>query len=170
MRQPTPSRVRPLHLPTPGAAPRPQRSARSDPKRRRPSSPLRQLAIAVVCVAGAGLILKGLMRLAERFNTLLLVSQAVANLIRGLSLLAIGLLQVVGLLAVAALALLALLLLVGGLTRLLRLMTGGLGAVASGPSPAAKIPSGMTGGLQTSPSRGWRGRPRAGGHDAEVDS
>lgn len=67
------------------------------------------------------------MGLAERLNTLLLVSQAVANLIRGLSLLGTGLLQVFALLVVAALALLALLLLVGGLTRLLRLMTGGMG-------------------------------------------
>jgi hypothetical protein len=67
------------------------------------------------------------MGLAERFNTLLLVSQAVANLIRGLSLLGAGLLQMVALLAVAALALLALLLLVGGLTRLLRLMAAVFG-------------------------------------------
>lgn len=126
MRPTPPARVRPLHLPTPGLPPREPRSTRARPKRRRPSSPLHQLAIAVVCVAGAGLILKGLMGLAERFNTLLLVSQAVANLIRGLSLLGTGLLQVFALLAVAALALLALLLLVGGFTRLLRLMSGGM--------------------------------------------
>jgi hypothetical protein len=95
----------------------------------------------LVCIAGAGLILKGLLGLADRFNTLLLVSQAVANLIRGLSLLATGLLQVVGVLAVAALALLALLLLVGGLTRLLRLLAtlaGGGGAGRPLAKTAAK--------------------------------
>ena len=91
----------------------------------------------MVCMAGASLILKGLLSLAERFNTLLLVSQAVANLIRGLSLLATGLLQMVALLAVAALALLALLLLVGAITRLLRLMAGVFGGGGSS-RPLAK--------------------------------
>ena len=137
MRPTPPSRVRPLHLPTPGIRPREQRSTRSHQKRRGPTSPLQQLAIAMVCIAGAGLILKGLLSLAERFNTLLLVSQAVANLIRGLSLLATGLLQMVALLAVAALALLALLLLVGAITRLLRLMAGVFGGGGSG-RPMAK--------------------------------
>jgi hypothetical protein len=66
-----------------------------------------------------------LMGLAERLNTVLLVSQAVANLIRGLSLLATGLLQLLALLLVAVMALLAMLLLLGGLTRLLRLLAGG---------------------------------------------
>ena len=136
--RPTPSsRVRPLHLPTPGIPRRDQRSTRSHQKRRGPTSPLQQLAIAMVCMAGAGLILKGLLSLAERFNTLLLVSQAVANLIRGLSLLATGLLQMVALLAVAALALLALLLLVGAITRLLRLMAGVFGGGGSS-RPLAK--------------------------------
>jgi hypothetical protein len=86
--------------------------------------------MGIVCVVAAAVILKGLMELATRLNTLLLVSQAVANLIRGLSLLGTGLLQVVALFAVAALALLALLLLVGGLTRLLRV----LGTILSGGS------------------------------------
>jgi hypothetical protein len=80
--------------------------------------------MGLLCVAGAALILGALMTLAERLNTLLLVSQAVANVIRGLWLLATGLAQLLALLAVAVLALLALLLLVGGLTRLVRLMTG----------------------------------------------
>lgn len=134
------TRVRPLHLPTPGVPARDNPAPRARPKRRRPSSPLQQLAIGMVCVVGAGLILRGLMSLATRFNTLLLVSQAVANLIRGLSLLAMGLLQVFALLAVAALALLALLLLVGGFTRLLRLMTGGLTG-SRGSRPVAKAVS-----------------------------
>lgn len=67
-----------------------------------------------------------LMALADQFNTLLLVSQAVANLIRGLSLLATGLLQMLALLTVATLTLLALLLLVGGLTRMVRAIGGAL--------------------------------------------
>lgn len=96
--------------------------------------------MGVLCVAGGSLILAALMALADQFNTLLLVSQAVANLIRGLSLLATGLLQLFALLTVAALALLALLLLVGGLTRMVRaiagiLATGGLG---SGGQPQPK--------------------------------
>jgi len=132
MRQSPTSRVRPLHLPTPGLPRTDQRSVRSRPKRRRRSGPLHQLAIALLCMVGGGLILKGLMGLAERFNTLLLVSQAVANLIRGLTLLGAGLLQVLALLAVAALALLALLLLVGGLTRLLSLLAGGGGGGGGG--------------------------------------
>ena len=68
--------------------------------------------MGLMCVVGGSLILAMLTALAERFNTLLLVSQAVANLIRGLSLLATGLLQILALLTVAALALFALLLLV----------------------------------------------------------
>lgn len=95
--------------------------------------------MGVLCVAGGSAILTTLMALAERFNTLLLVSQAVANLIRGLSLLATGLLQVLALLTVAALALLALLLLVGGLTRLVRAITGSIAAKRPRPH-GGKVP------------------------------
>ena len=125
MRPTPPSRVRPLHLPTPGLLQRESPRPRTRPKRRRPPSRLKQLAIGVGCIASSALLLMALMGLAERLNTVLLVSQAVANLIRGLSLLATGLLQLLALLLVAAMALLALLLLLGGLTRLLRLVTGG---------------------------------------------
>ncbi|MFM7235287.1 MAG: hypothetical protein ACKOYK_00715 [Cyanobium sp.] len=90
--------------------------------------------MGVLCVVGGTLILVGLMALAERFNTLLLVSQAVANLIRGLSLLATGLLQLLALLTVAALALFALLLLVGGLTRLVRAITSALAKKGTRPT------------------------------------
>ena len=124
-----PSRVRPLHLPTPGV---PQQSPpshrRSRSKRRKRPSKLKHLGMGVLCVAGGSLILAALMALSEKFNTLLLVSQAVANVIRGLSLLATGLLQLLSLLTVAALALLALLLLVGGLTRMVRAIAGTLAA------------------------------------------
>lgn len=133
-----PSRVRPLHLPTPGI---PQQvnppALRSHAKRRKRASKLKQLGMGVLCVAGGTAILAVLMALAEKFNTLLLVSQAVANLIRGLSLLATGLLQLLALLTVAALALLALLLLVGGLTRLVRAMAG---ALASNRAQAGSMP------------------------------
>jgi hypothetical protein len=108
---------------------------------------LRQCAIGVLCVAAAGVLLKGLMELVTRLDTLLLVSQAVANLIHGLSLLATGLLQMLGLLAVAALALLALLLLMGGLTRLLRLagriLAGSGGPGTGGPSAARSLSKGV---------------------------
>ncbi|MBM5817710.1 MAG: hypothetical protein FJ083_14330 [Cyanobacteria bacterium K_Offshore_surface_m2_239] len=139
-----PSRVRPLHLPTPGLTTPglPLRESQRTPtprsRRRRPSGPLRQLVSGLLCVVGAALLLQGLMILATRLNTLPLVSQAVANLIRGLSLLAAGLLQVVALLAVAALALLALLLLVGGLARLVRALITLLG---TGGAPRSMVRS-----------------------------
>jgi hypothetical protein len=100
---------------------------------------LKHLAMGALCVAGGTLILTVLTALADRFNTLLLVSQAVANLIRGLSLLATGLLQLLALLTVAALALFALLLLVGGITRMVRAVASAL--VAKGPRPReGKVP------------------------------
>jgi hypothetical protein len=87
--------------------------------------------MGLLCVAGGTLTLSILTAFAERFNTLLLVSQAVANLIRGLSLLATGLLQILALLTVAALALFALLLLVGGLARVVRAIAGAIAAKQS---------------------------------------
>ncbi|MFN9643558.1 MAG: hypothetical protein ACK6BG_00190 [Cyanobacteriota bacterium] len=143
MRPKPSSRVRPLHLPTPAGSlrePAAVPGSRARPKRRRPFAPLRQLAIGVLCVAAAGVLLKGLMELVKRLDTLLLVSQGVANLIHGLALLGTGLLQMLALAAVAAMALLSLLLLTGGLTRLLRLLglilagSGGNGIAA--PNPA----------------------------------
>ena len=124
-----PPRIRPLHLPTPGATQPGQRlPSQSRKKRRRHPPRWKHLGMGLACVAGGTLILALLTSLAERFNTLLLVSQAVANLIRGLSLLATGLLQILALLIVAALALFALLLLVGGLARLVRAIAGILAA------------------------------------------
>lgn len=134
-----PSRVRPLHLPTPGVPQRGLSPMSRTRKRRRPHpSRLKHLGIGAICVAGGALILLSLTALAERFNTLLLVSQAVSNLIRGLSLLATGLLQIFAMLTVAALALLALLLLVGGLTRLVRAMSFSHGGAAPTTPPAAR--------------------------------
>jgi hypothetical protein len=60
------------------------------------------------------------MLIPERFDTLLLVSTAIANVIGGLSRLGVGLLQLTGVLVVALLALLALVLLLGGMVRMVR--------------------------------------------------
>ena len=73
------------------------------------------------------MLLASLMLIPERFDTLLLVSTAIANVIGGLSRLGLGLLQLTGVLVVALLALLALVLLLGGMVRVARcLATPGL--------------------------------------------
>jgi hypothetical protein len=77
-------------------------------------------------------ILAVLVRLPERLDTLLLVSNAVANVIGGLSRLGLGLLQLGGVLVVVVLALFALLLLAGGVVRLWKAMV----AAQSDPRPA----------------------------------
>ncbi len=98
-------------------------------RRRRRQRPLgnriRQASIGLLLVlAGVGL-LYGLMQLPRWLDTVLLVSNAIANLISGLSRLGLGLLQLVGVFGVLALAVLALLLLVGGVVRLFRSITAG---------------------------------------------
>jgi hypothetical protein len=67
------------------------------------------------------------MQIPDRLDALLLVSNAIANLITGLSHLSIGVLQLAGVLMVVALALLALLLLVGGGVRIFRALSTPLG-------------------------------------------
>jgi hypothetical protein len=106
----------PLHLPFPAGRPidLPRR------RRRRRSSRWRQAGAGLgLGAAGAGLLLL-LLQLPERLDTLLLVSDAIANLIGGLGRFSLGLVQLAGLLGVAALALFALLLLVAGGIRLIR--------------------------------------------------
>ncbi|MFN7678398.1 MAG: hypothetical protein ACK5QW_07365, partial [Cyanobacteriota bacterium] len=66
MRQPTPERSRSLHLPTPGQSQRTPPAPRSRPKRQRRPSRLKQLGMGLLCVAGATLILGGLLTLSER--------------------------------------------------------------------------------------------------------
>ena len=73
----------------------------------------------MLLAGGVGLLL-ALMRLPERLDTLLLVSNAIANLIGGLSKLGLGLLQLLGVLVLVAVVLLALAFLIGGLVRLAR--------------------------------------------------
>jgi hypothetical protein len=80
------------------------------------------LAGLLLILAGS-LILAGLMQLPERLDALLLVSNAIANLISGLSRLSMGILQLGSVIVVALLALMALLLLVGGGVRLVRGLT-----------------------------------------------
>ncbi|MCX5944051.1 MAG: hypothetical protein NTZ53_01800 [Cyanobacteria bacterium] len=87
---------------------------------RRPPGRLRQLAEAFALLAGGVGLLLGLVRLPERLDTLLLVSNAIDNLIAGLSKLGLGLLQLLGVLLVVGAVLLALAFLAGGLIRLAR--------------------------------------------------
>ena len=89
-------------------------------KRKRPPARIRQLGEALLLLAGGVGLLLGLMRLPERLDTLLLVSNAIANLIGGLSKLGLGLLQLLGVLVLVGVVLLALAFLVGGLVRLAR--------------------------------------------------
>lgn len=111
----------PLQLPTPrGPAPGKGLQLR---RRRRPSSRWRQVVAGLLLIVAGSLILAGLMQLPERLDALLLVSNAIANLISGLSRLSMGILQLGSVIVVALLALMALLLLVGGGVRLVRALT-----------------------------------------------
>jgi len=93
---------------------------RQGSKRKRSPGRLRQLADALLLLAGGVGLLLALVRLPERLDTLLLVSNAIANLIGGLSKLGLGLLQLLGVLVLVAVVLLALAFLAGGLVRLAR--------------------------------------------------
>jgi hypothetical protein len=76
--------------------------------------------VGLVLLAGACGLLALLMLLTSRLDALLLLSSAIANLIRGLQQLGLALLQLLVMLFVVLLALLALLFLAGGVIRLLR--------------------------------------------------
>ena len=93
---------------------------RQGAKRKRPPARIRQLGEALLLLAGGVGLLLALMRLPERLDTLLLVSNAIANLIGGLSKLGLGLLQLLGVLLLVGVVLLALAFLIGGLVRLAR--------------------------------------------------
>ena len=102
---------------------RPSRRSQIGPhgaKRKRPPARIRQLAEALMLLAGGVGLLLALMRLPERLDTLLLVSNAIANLIGGLTKLGLGLLQLLGVVLLVAVVLLALACLAGGLVRLVR--------------------------------------------------
>ncbi len=107
-----------LHLVRPG---RPSAAGpRQVFRRQRPPSRARHLLDGVLLLAGGSGLLVGLWLLTERFDTLLLVSRAIGDLLNGLTRLGAGLLQLLGVLLLVGLALLALAMLVGGLVRLVR--------------------------------------------------
>ena len=113
-----------LPLDLPGPPLRPARRSGNlpnpTPRRRRRPGRWRELAIGLGLGGAGGALLASLMLIPERFDTLLLVSTAIANVIGGLSRLGVGLLQLTGVLVVALLALLALVLLLGGMVRVAR--------------------------------------------------
>lgn len=136
-----------LDLPAPGAQRR-RASAldRSHGQRRRRSragvTRWRQVGLGLALAAAGTTILAALMQIPQRFDGVLLVSNAIANVIGGLHRLGVGLLQLAGVLVVALLAVLALLLLVGGLVRIVRALGGP--AVSRGAAPARIRPVATT--------------------------
>ena len=110
----TSPRQRTLLLPK--AAPKARRVFRQRRRRAR----WQQLGTGLLSLAGGAGLMFGLMLLPERLDTLLLVSNAIANWIGGLSRFGMGLLQLVAVLALAAVALGALVLLLAGVVRLLK--------------------------------------------------
>ena len=110
----TSPRQRTLLLPK--AAPKARRVFRQRRRRAR----WQQLGTGLLSLAGGAGLMFGLMLLPERLDTLLLVSNAIANLIGGLSRFGMGLLQLLAVLALAAVALGALVLLLAGVVRLLK--------------------------------------------------
>lgn len=115
-------RPRPLQLPRPDLA---KAGGPRFSRRRKRQSRWRQAGSALLLLLGGCGILALETVLIQRLNALLLVSNAIAGLIRGLMLLGQGLLQLAIVLAVVSLALLALLLLVGGGVRLFRALAPG---------------------------------------------
>ena len=107
-----------LHLVRPGRSGPP--GPRHVFRRKRPPSRGRHLLDGVLLLAGGTGLLVGLWLLTERFDTVLLVSRAISDLLNGLARLGAGLLQLVSVLLLVGLALLALAMLVGGLVRLVR--------------------------------------------------
>ncbi len=110
----SPERRRILQLPM--AAPKSRRVFR---KRRRQAR-IKLFGTGLLLLAAGAGILVALMQLPERLDTLLLVSNAIANLIAGLSRFGMGVLQLLGVVALVAVALGALVLLVAGLVRLVK--------------------------------------------------
>lgn len=117
------NRNRPLHLPFPAEPPdghSPQRFSSQRRRRRRRSGRWRQAGAGLLLsFSGAGVLLL-LMELPDRLDTILLVSNAVSNLIRGLAQVGAGVMQLAAVLGLVVLALFALLLLVAGGVRMIR--------------------------------------------------
>lgn len=89
-------------------------------RRRRHPPRWRQFVVGLLFMALGAAMLFGLVQLPERLDTVLLLSNALAQLISGVRALLLGLLQLFGVVLVVLVALLALLLLVGGGVRLVR--------------------------------------------------
>jgi hypothetical protein len=137
-----PRTPQPLHLPRPsgsGAGKGP--ILRRSRVRRRRHQRRWFLAGKGLLLGGLGItILVGLVRIPDRLDALLLVSQAIANLIAGLNRLAVGLLQLGAVLLVVLMALLALLLLTGGLVRLWRALLPAVTTPLPRDSGSAPLP------------------------------
>jgi hypothetical protein len=117
--------------------------------------------------AGISLLL-ALLRLPSQLDTVLLVSTAIANLIKGLTLMGLGLLQLAGVLAVALVALSALLLLGAGLSRWLRALAPNSASQASEPrgkrrGPPTLEPQPLPPEFEGDPSLQWLQSLRDGG-------
>jgi len=126
-----PRSPRNLQLPNPALV-TPHRVTRPVRRRRRISR-LRQVLMGLLLVTAGIALLLALLRLPSQLDTVLLVSTAIANLIKGLTHIGLGLLQLAGVLAVALVALMALVLLGAGLSRLMRALAPD--APSKGPGP-----------------------------------
>jgi len=160
-----PHSSRNLHLPNPTLG-KPDRGSR--PVRRRRISRVRQVLMGLLLVTAGIALLLALLRLPSQLDTVLLVSTAIANLIKGLTLMGLGLLQLAGVLAVALVALLALLLLGAGLSRWLRALAPNSASQASGSSgkrrgPPTLEPQPLPPEFEGDPSLQWLQSLRDGG-------
>ncbi len=137
-----------LHLPNPSLG---TSNRASRPIRRRRISRLRQVLMGLLLVSAGIALLLALLRLPSKLDTVLLVSTAIANLIKGLSHIGLGLLQLAGVLAVALVALLALVLLGAGLSRWMRALAPDSPAKGQGSRGKRRGPPSLDPDLQTIP-------------------
>ena len=161
-----PRSSRNLHLPNPSLG---KTDRGSRPVRRRRISRLRQVLMGLLLVSAGISLLLALLRLPSQLDTVLLVSTAIANLIKGLTLMGLGLLQLAGVLAVALVALSALLLLGAGLSRWLRALAPNSASQASEPRgkrrgpPTLEPPQPLPPEFEGDPSLQWLLSLRDGG-------
>ena len=104
----------------PGKLPKGSKGERQVFRRKRPPLRWKQaLSGLLIGAAGVGLVV-ALMQLPQRLDTLLLLSTALANVIRGVQLFLLGLLQVLAVVLLVVVAVGALVLVVAGLVRFVR--------------------------------------------------
>ncbi|MCP9809163.1 hypothetical protein KBY58_06925 [Cyanobium sp. HWJ4-Hawea] len=87
---------------------------------RRPNPPWRRAGSGLLLAAVGGGLVAALMQLPQRFDTLLLLSKALANVIRGIQLFGLGILEVAAVVLLVAVAVGALVLVVAGIVRVVR--------------------------------------------------